>query len=214
MKQPSELISYLEKSGDDWDPAVLDFVRSCPVGVVDWKLRWRDGVEQWTSDGGRMLRLGDAAHAFFPTAGNGAVQGLEDAISIAECLGIGGKDNVQHATKVHNKLRFQRASILQQTGVLNREELHFADLEAYEHEKKDMDLGFFRIGRWVWTHNPENYARDSYAACLASITEGTEFSNTNLPPGHVYQPWTLESEMKRMEAGIKSTLKQNGDWSA
>lgn len=84
---------------------MLDFIRSIPTGVVDWKLRWRDGTPQWTSDSGRLVRLGDAAHAFLPTAGNGAVQALEDAVSLAECLRIAGKKGVCHATKVHNKLR-------------------------------------------------------------------------------------------------------------
>jgi 2-polyprenyl-6-methoxyphenol hydroxylase-like FAD-dependent oxidoreductase len=96
----------LEKAADEWDPAVLDFVRSAPPEIVDWKLRWRDGAKQWTSDRGRLIRLGDAAHAFFPTAGNGAVQGLEDAVSLAECLRIAGKDLLTKATKVHNKLRY------------------------------------------------------------------------------------------------------------
>lgn len=95
----------LEKASNHWDPAVIDFIRQTPGEVVDWNLRWRDYSEKWTSDGGRVLRLGDAAHAFFPTAGNGATQALEDAISIAECLRIAGKDNVQWATKVHNELR-------------------------------------------------------------------------------------------------------------
>ena len=105
LKDPAELIPYLERASDEWDPAVLDFVRSSPTGVVDWKLRWRDGTPQWTSDSGRLIRLGDAAHAFLPTAGNGAVQGLEDAVSLAECLRIGGRNGLTQATKVHNKLR-------------------------------------------------------------------------------------------------------------
>ena len=105
LKDPSDLIPYLEKTNGEWDPAVLDFIRQAPAGVVDWKLRWRDGSPQWTSDKGRLVRLGDSAHAFLPTAGNGAVQGIEDAISLAECLRIGGKKGVCHATKVHNKLR-------------------------------------------------------------------------------------------------------------
>jgi len=106
LKDPSELVPYLEKAADEWDPAVLDFVRSAPTGIVDWKLRWRDGTEQWTSDSGRLVRIGDAAHAFFPTAGNGAVQGQEDAVSLAECLRIAGKKGLPQATKVHNKLRY------------------------------------------------------------------------------------------------------------
>jgi hypothetical protein len=58
------------------------------------------------------------------------------------------------------------------------------------------------------------YARENYAACLAHLEEGKPFANTNVPPGHVYKPWNLESESQRMQAKIKSDLKQNGDWSA
>lgn len=105
LQDADALITELEKPNTNWDPAVIDFLRQTPVKVVDWKLKWRDGTKQWTSDGGRLLRLGDAAHAFFPTAGNGAVQALEDGVSIGECLRLGGKENVQTATKVHNELR-------------------------------------------------------------------------------------------------------------
>ncbi|OQV08773.1 FAD binding domain-containing protein [Cladophialophora immunda] len=214
LQDPDAIIPLIERSSNNWDPAVLDFVRQTPTRVVDWKLRWRDGTEQWTSESGRLIRLGDAAHAFFPTAGNGAVQALEDGVSLAECLRIGGKENVHWATKVHNKLRFQRVSILQQTGFLNREELHHVDVAAIEHNPEEVTVGFFKIGRWVWNHDPEAYARDNYAACLANLQEGAPFNNTNLPPGHVYVPWSLESERMRIQAGVKSSLKQNGDWSA
>ena len=105
-------------------------------------------------------------------------------------------------------------SILQRTGFINREELHNVDITAVEADKKNATVGFFKIGRWVWNHDPEKYARDNYATCLAHLTEGTPFTNTNLPPGHDYEQWNLESESKRMKAGIKSNLKQNGDWSA
>lgn len=210
---------------------MIDFIRSAPVGIVDWKLRLRDGTPQWASNGGRLIRIGDAAHTFLPTAGNGAVQGLEDAISLAECLRIGGKEGVAEATKVHNKLRyepcelnavfrkliddhrFERVSVIQQTGFLNREELHNANIEAMKQDEKNRTIGFFRIGRWIWNHDPEAYVRDNYVACLAHLVDGKPFQNTNLPPGHVYRPWTLESEKRREMAGIKSDLKQNGDWS-
>lgn len=104
LQDAESLLGDLYNAADDWDPAVIDFLKQTPAKVVDWNLRWRDGVYQWTSDAGRLVRLGDAAHAFFPTAGNGAVQAVEDGISLAECLRL-GKDNIQWATKVHNELR-------------------------------------------------------------------------------------------------------------
>ena len=113
-----------------------------------------------------------------------------------------------------NTGRFQRTSILQQTGVLNREELHTADIAALQKDPNSNEIGFFKSGRWVWAHDPEQYASKNYIACLANVKDGTPFENTNLPPGHVYQEWSLASEKKRMEAGIYSNLKQNGDWGA
>lgn len=105
-------------------------------------------------------------------------------------------------------------SILQQTGFLNREELHNVEPASIQANSKVSDVGFFKIGKWVWNHNPEQYAQENYEPCLAHLNLGQPFKNTNVPPGHIYQPWTLESEKKRMQAGIKSGLKQNGDWSA
>lgn len=88
------------------------------------------------------------------------------------------------------------------------------DLEPKNGTSDKSKIGFFKIGRWVWGHNPEIYARDNYELCLEHLLHGKPFENTNVPPGHIYVPWTLESEKKRMQAGVKSNLKQNGDWNA
>lgn len=105
MTDVQSAMRHMDESNIQWDPAVIDFLRQTPGDVIDWNLRWRDPIEKWTSDQGRLVRLGDAAHPFLPTAGNGAGQALEDAISLAECLRLAGKANARWATKVHNKLR-------------------------------------------------------------------------------------------------------------
>lgn len=91
--------------GDGWDPAVLILIRHSPGSIVNWSLNFRNPHRHWTSPGGRVVQIGDAAHTFLPTSGNGAVQAMEDAISIAECLRQGGKENVGWSTQVHNVLR-------------------------------------------------------------------------------------------------------------
>jgi hypothetical protein len=103
-------------------------------------------------------------------------------------------------------------SILQQTGFLNREELHTADIAKIEQDPSQAKIGFFKQGRWIWAHDAEKYAFEKYVDCLTNLQEGVPFANTNIPPGHVYQPWSLESEKERMRAGIRSKLKQNGYW--
>lgn len=85
--------------------------------LLNFELVWRDPQPIWTSKSGRIIQIGDAAHTFLPSSGNGANQAMEDAISLAKCLAIAGKDNIGEATKVHNKLR--QAPISHQVPIQN-----------------------------------------------------------------------------------------------
>ena len=97
-------------------PEIMDkTIRTVPKdGIVDYKLMWRDPQPQWASPGGRVVQLGDAAHTFIPSSGNGATQAIEDAVSLATCLQLGGKENIPAAVKVHVKLRYVHDSQSQQ----------------------------------------------------------------------------------------------------
>ena len=88
-------------------PAVAErLIKTTPEnGIIDWEIMWRDPRENWISPGGRVVQVGDSAHTFLPSSGSGATQAMEDAISLATCLQIGGRSNISIATKIHNKLR-------------------------------------------------------------------------------------------------------------
>lgn len=73
--------------------------------LIDFKIMWRDAQPTWTSPLGRVVQLGDAAHTFVPSSGNGANQAIEDAVSLASCLFHAGKHDVPTAVRVHNLLR-------------------------------------------------------------------------------------------------------------
>lgn len=91
---------------DGWpDFANLLIKATAKDQIHDFKLMWREPQPCWVSPGGRVVQIGDAAHSFLPSSGNGATQGMEDAVSLAACLRLAGKDNVPWATRVHNKLR-------------------------------------------------------------------------------------------------------------
>jgi hypothetical protein len=48
------------------DPDLLDILRLIPDNsATDWTLRWRDPQPKWTSDGGRVIQLGDSARESF-----------------------------------------------------------------------------------------------------------------------------------------------------
>ncbi|KAI1353609.1 FAD/NAD(P)-binding domain-containing protein [Xylaria sp. FL0043] len=210
---PAEELVAMLKERTNWGEQIMDFVKQIPADtLIDWKLTWRDPQPVWASKGGRVIQLGDSAHSFLPSSANGATQAMEDGISLAECLYRGGKERVPWATKVHAKLRYQRVSVIQRYGVVTRHALHHVDMSLLDEGKNPFE-GVFRLGRWIWQHKPEDYARDQFTAALDHLQTGAPFENTNLPPGHVYKDWDVESELKQQMAGIPSQLMSNGDWS-
>jgi 2-polyprenyl-6-methoxyphenol hydroxylase-like FAD-dependent oxidoreductase len=103
---PSQALKTLHDTGLSWDARVLAVVEKTPPNsVVDYKISWRDPDSVWTSQPGRIIKIGDAAHAFIPNSTNGATQAMEDGISLAACLRLAGKQKIALATSVHSKLR-------------------------------------------------------------------------------------------------------------
>lgn len=156
------------------------------------------------------MQLGDAAHSFLPTSGNGATQAVEDALSLSTCLRLGGRENVVNSVRAHVKLRYERVSTLQRFGFANRQILHYVDPDELE---RNPGLMTMKMGRWIWTHDPVKYARENYRAALDAVIHGTSFENTNLPPGHKFVPWTIAAELEREEKGLRTELMDTGDWS-
>ena len=98
----STVLPYVE----GWSPVVTELIKAVPDGMVyDWKLRWRDPQPEWVSPLGRLVQIGDAAHAFLPTSGYGASMAMEDAHSLVECLSHVEQQDVALALRVHNCLR-------------------------------------------------------------------------------------------------------------
>lgn len=103
----AEDVLRVMKESPGWDPAVLEVVAQTPDDtVIDWKLLWRDPKPKWHSDGGRVIQLGDSAHSFLPTSGNGATQAMEDSLSLATCLTLGGRDALKDSVKAHALMRY------------------------------------------------------------------------------------------------------------
>ncbi|KAI9163992.1 FAD-dependent monooxygenase fsr3 [Paramyrothecium foliicola] len=194
----------------DWCPFITELINATPNKTcTDWKLMWRNPISTWTSPGGRIIQIGDAAHTFLPTSGSGATMALEDAFSLASCLQISGKGNIPLSVRVHNHMRFVRASCGQKMGFKNRENFHNTDWDAAAAKPQDVTK---TVGDWVLNHNPEQYAYDNYAKCANHLLMGEPFVNTNAPPGYVFKPWTVKELIDASEKGIK--IVDEGDCSS
>ncbi|KAK1634517.1 putative monooxygenase [Colletotrichum phormii] len=183
---------------EGWDPVLMEAIHSTPPNtVVRWKLCCRNPQPKWHSDGGHIIQLGDAAHSFIPSSGNGA-----SWPSRTPC-----KDRTALAVRAHQLLRHERTSLLQHNGFVNRHQVHRDMNEILKDERQPMLLG-----KWVWTHHAEKYATENFEEACSAVESGKPFRNTNLPVGHEIQPWSIEDEEEKDKSGIfVEDLKNTGD---
>jgi 2-polyprenyl-6-methoxyphenol hydroxylase-like FAD-dependent oxidoreductase len=90
LKERNELITMMQSNMEDFsdiaksgmEQASLPISRSLNI----WPFHTVPRLETWSSQAGRTIIVGDAAHAIPPTAGQGANQAFEDAYSLALIL--------------------------------------------------------------------------------------------------------------------------------
>ena len=73
------LRALLWQNSEHYPPIVRNAVRNIPSeGLHVWPFHQVPCLERWTSDHGRVIILGDGAHAHAPSTGQGANQAFED----------------------------------------------------------------------------------------------------------------------------------------
>ncbi|KAH9899043.1 FAD/NAD(P)-binding domain-containing protein [Xylariomycetidae sp. FL2044] len=198
--EPEDVLSNMDKGVGDkpWDPLYKELISlTPPKTIINFELFWRNPQYTWASAGGRVVEIGDAAHSFLPASGNGATQAIEDAVSIASCLQIGGRENVPLSVRTHVRFRFIRCSCAQKMGFSNAELLQHTD---WEKVKTNPSLAQPKLPSWIWKHDPEAYAYENYDKMADTIKRGIPFDEVdsvppNYPPGYKYEPWDIDDMM-------------------
>nr|OQO21252.1 hypothetical protein B0A51_12376 [Rachicladosporium sp. CCFEE 5018] len=99
------------KEFPEWMKAV--FAQAKDLGL--WQLRDIDPLKTWTK--GRVILIGDAAHAMLPTQGQGASQAFEDAEALGayfeDVHGIPNREDVEEILSKVFQCRYERASLIQ-----------------------------------------------------------------------------------------------------
>ena len=152
---------------EGWDPRVHTMIRATPPDrLVDWKLVYRDPLPTWLSPKRRVVLIGDAAHPFLPTSIQGASQAMEDGVTVAVCMQLSGKQNVQEALETFQRMRYERVRKAQETGVATRDQWHKADFDKVKDDPDSMKLK--REG-WLLNHDAEAHAYDAFEGTLKEI---------------------------------------------
>ncbi|TKX22618.1 FAD-binding domain-containing protein 29 [Elsinoe australis] len=214
--EADEVLHHMQNTpGQPWCPIFQGLVRcSPPKSIINFDIWWRDPQATWASPEARVVQIGDSAHSFLPSSGNGATQAIEDAVSLASCLELGGKKNIEQAVRVHERLRFTRTACAQKLGFANAELLQKTD---WNEVKIDPRKSSPKLPKWIWQHDPERYAYENYRPCLESMEKGIRMEDEpgltpNWPPGYRYEPWTIDEIIQDLKNGQEVDL-GTGDWS-
>ncbi len=94
-----------------WDPRVLDLVRNIEGDMNFWALSDLPALSTWSR--GRVVILGDAAHAPLPHQGQGAALAIEDAYALGALLGKLGLRDYGLVFEQFERLRRRRTTLVQ-----------------------------------------------------------------------------------------------------
>lgn len=110
---------------EGWHPAVTEMVGAVEDDPAWWALHDYPPLERWSA--GRVVLLGDAAHAMLPHQGQGANQAIEDAVALAHLLAGTPPDDYQQAFRRYEALRKPRTRRAQLYSRLGARYLHLPD---------------------------------------------------------------------------------------
>ena len=114
---------------------VLDKVTSC----LKWKLADLPPIPRWVSLSGRVVLIGDAAHAMVPYLAQGASTSIEDGAALAECIARATDlATIPSALHAFEEIRRPRCEIIQAGSRSNGDIWHMQD--GPEQQKRDQDM--------------------------------------------------------------------------
>ncbi len=102
-----------------WHPVLRSLIENAD-NMFRWGLFDRAPLKKWSD--GRVVLLGDAAHAMLPSMAQGAVQAFEDAFVLARHLS--DADNVADACEAYFKARINRTTRIQDRSAKNLSLFH------------------------------------------------------------------------------------------
>jgi salicylate hydroxylase len=116
-----------------WHPEVVELLGALPA-VTRWALHDRAPLDHWYT--GRLVLVGDAAHAMLPFGGQGANQAVEDAFALAACLP--SKSTVEEALAGYERRRRPRVAQVGAAVGGHRDDHHLPDGD--EQRRRDAAL--------------------------------------------------------------------------
>jgi 2-polyprenyl-6-methoxyphenol hydroxylase-like FAD-dependent oxidoreductase len=143
LSDKSWCVDFLRTGHEDYPPIVKNIVSHIDPNTVNiWRFHIIPKLDSWVSKSGRVLILGDAAHAIPPTAGQGVNQAFEDVYTFAKVVARGGLKAIQEAPQVLRNWQQKRQSridgVLQLNDAINKRRLPAQNGESIVTEPFDL----------------------------------------------------------------------------
>ena len=109
-----------------WDPRILTVIQEAD-NLHKWALFDRAPLPRWHEK--HVVLLGDSAHPMLPSMAQGAVQSIEDAYVLTQCLTVNHKD-IPSACSAYFDQRIKRTTRVQKASARNLKLFHKPTLPA------------------------------------------------------------------------------------
>jgi len=158
---------------EDWDDALLERLRRTPT-FLRGAVFVRRPLERWAA--GRVVLLGDAAHAMEPFQAQGAAQAIEDAFVLAEVMDGVAPDAVPAALRAYEERRIGRAADVQRSSAAAAGDFYLDD--GPEQERRDagyttlLDELPWGHRQPLWEHDVRGYPSSSRTTSSATDARG------------------------------------------
>lgn len=141
---------------DGWNPTVTRLIAAADT-VRRWPLHDRESLPGWVT--ARVALLGDAAHPMLPFLAQGANQAIEDAVTLAVCLGRAAPADAPAALRRYQDLRLPRTTLIQRGARRSTQYLHRPDRPGHPGATADPHgLAGLRAMGWLYGHDAEAVA--------------------------------------------------------
>lgn len=151
--------------GYSWDDRILDLVRNIEGDMNFWALLDLPRLARWSR--GRVMLLGDAAHAPLPHQGQGAGVAIEDAYALGWLLAEVGLENYRLAFEACESFRTRRTRKVQAYSQIAGRSYKLTGDAAARRDATFPQLPQ-RIG-WIHEYRTEERLKEKQAEILNSL---------------------------------------------
>ncbi|KAF8850698.1 FAD/NAD(P)-binding domain-containing protein [Acephala macrosclerotiorum] len=111
-------INLMKETYSDFEPIVAKMMELVkPDELLVWKLNSLPELASWVFKSGKVVLLGDSAHAMLPFSGEGHAMAIEDSICLAECLSrASSTSDIPKSLKMFETIRKPRTSLISAFG--------------------------------------------------------------------------------------------------